>query len=103
MATHSNILAWRIPGQRSLAGYSPWGHTESDTAQTAPVSWGSLYHAGHIDKISLTAKEVQIIDSYIFSKHCSVDTKQHIINHRTAHPILILAKGQHHPSRSPWR
>ena len=27
MATHSSILAWRIfCGQRSLAGYSPWGH-----------------------------------------------------------------------------
>ena len=24
MATHSSILAWRIHGQRSLAGYSPW-------------------------------------------------------------------------------
>ena len=23
MATHSNILAWRTHGQRSLAGYSP--------------------------------------------------------------------------------
>ena len=22
---HSNILAWRIPRQRSPAGYSPWG------------------------------------------------------------------------------
>ena len=30
MATHSSILAWRIPGQRSLVGYSPWGHKESD-------------------------------------------------------------------------
>ena len=26
MATHSNIVAWRIHGQRRLAGYSPWGH-----------------------------------------------------------------------------
>ena len=26
MTTHSNILTWRIPGQRSLAGYSPLGH-----------------------------------------------------------------------------
>ena len=26
MATHSKIPAWRIPGERSLAGYSPWGH-----------------------------------------------------------------------------
>ena len=25
-ATHSSILAWRIPWTRSLAGYSPWGH-----------------------------------------------------------------------------
>ena len=26
MATHSSILAWRIPWQRSLVGYSSWGH-----------------------------------------------------------------------------
>ena len=25
MAAHSSILAWRSHGQRSLAGYSPWG------------------------------------------------------------------------------
>ena len=25
MATHSNILAWEIHGQRSLVGYYPWG------------------------------------------------------------------------------
>ena len=33
MATHCHILAWRIHGQRSLVGYSPWGHKESDTTQ----------------------------------------------------------------------
>ena len=27
---HSSILAWKIHGWRSLAGYSPWGHKESD-------------------------------------------------------------------------
>ena len=32
MAAHSSILAWR--GQRSLAGYSPWGRKESDTDRT---------------------------------------------------------------------
>ena len=32
MATHSSILAWEnLHGQRSLAGYSPWGRKESDT------------------------------------------------------------------------
>ena len=28
MATHSSILAWRIPWKRSLEGYSPWGCKE---------------------------------------------------------------------------
>ena len=32
MATHSSILAWILHGQRSLAGYSPRGHKESDTS-----------------------------------------------------------------------
>ena len=35
MATHSSILAWRIPqiptvGQRNFVGYSPWAHKELD-------------------------------------------------------------------------
>ena len=33
MATHSGILAWRIHGERILAGYSPWGGKESDTTE----------------------------------------------------------------------
>ena len=31
MTTHSNILARRIHGQRSLEGYRPWGCKELDT------------------------------------------------------------------------
>ena len=30
MATHCSVLAWRIHGQRSLVGYSPWDHKELD-------------------------------------------------------------------------
>ena len=30
MATHFNILAWRIPWKRSLAGYSPQNRSELD-------------------------------------------------------------------------
>ena len=33
MATHSSILAWRIPWTEDLAGYSPWGRKESDTTE----------------------------------------------------------------------
>ena len=34
MAPHSSILAWRIPGQRSLAGYSPWGLRDKELDTT---------------------------------------------------------------------
>ena len=33
MATHSRILAWRIPWRRSLMGYNLQGHTEQDTTK----------------------------------------------------------------------
>ena len=26
VAAHSRVLAWKVHGQRSLAGSSPWGH-----------------------------------------------------------------------------
>ena len=32
MATHSSLLAWKIPW-RSLVGYSPWGCKESDMTE----------------------------------------------------------------------
>ena len=33
MATHSSILPGEFHGQRSLAGYSPWGHKQSDMTE----------------------------------------------------------------------
>ena len=33
MATHSSILAWRIPGMGSLVDCRLWGRTESDTTE----------------------------------------------------------------------
>ena len=33
MATHSSVLAWRIPGTGSLVGCHLWGRTESDTTK----------------------------------------------------------------------
>ena len=33
MATHSSILAWRIPWTEEPGGYSPWGRKESDTTE----------------------------------------------------------------------
>ena len=33
MATHSSVLAWRIPGTGSLVGCRLWGRTELDTTK----------------------------------------------------------------------
>ena len=33
MATHSSVLAWRIPGTGEPGGLCLWGHTESDTTE----------------------------------------------------------------------
>ena len=33
MATHSNILAWRIPWTEEPSGYRPWSHKELDTTE----------------------------------------------------------------------
>ena len=48
MATHSSTLAGKSHGRRSLVGYSPWDHEESDTtdvtvsssSSSKDVEWG---------------------------------------------------------------
>ena len=38
MATHSVLLSEKSQGQRSLVGYSPWGHKESDRTEQLSLS-----------------------------------------------------------------
>ena len=33
MATHSSVLAWRVPGMGSLVGCRLWGRAESDMTE----------------------------------------------------------------------
>ena len=46
MATHSSVLAWRIPGSGSLVGCHLWGRTESDTTEVTQhqqqTIWSSM-------------------------------------------------------------
>ena len=35
MATHSSVLAWRIPGMTEPGGLRLWGRTESDMTEAA--------------------------------------------------------------------
>ena len=44
MATHSSILAGEFHGQKSLAGYSPWGHKEWDTTEQLTLSPSQIVH-----------------------------------------------------------
>ena len=39
MAPHSTALAWKSHGRRSLVGYSPWGHEESDLTERLPFNF----------------------------------------------------------------
>ena len=38
IATHSSILAWRVPWTEELGGYSPWGCKESDMTERPTLS-----------------------------------------------------------------
>ena len=47
VATHSSVLAWRIPGTGSLVGCSLWVCTESDTAEATCSSSSSSSLINH--------------------------------------------------------
>ena len=60
MATHSSILAWKKSHrQRSLVGYSPWGHKELDTTKRLS------HHQQQLSVSSLRTLNIIPVD-YIF-------------------------------------
>ena len=59
-APHSSILAWRIHGQRSLVGYSPWDRKELDRTErlTLPLPTAGLSQLavpGTVSKLQIHA------------------------------------------------
>ena len=38
MATHSSILAWRIPWTEEPGGFSPWGHKGGDMTEHTHIT-----------------------------------------------------------------
>ena len=44
MATHSSVLAWRIPGTGNLVGCCLWGRTESDMTEATQQQQQQLSH-----------------------------------------------------------
>ena len=61
MATHSSVLAWRIPGTGSLVGCSLWGPTESDT--TEAMQQQQQQQLEKTLKSPLDCKEIQPVHS----------------------------------------
>ena len=59
MATHSSILAWKIPW---MVGYSPWGRKESDTTERLHFTSDSILK---IRDITLPTK-VRLVKAMIF-------------------------------------
>ena len=59
MATHSSILAWRIPWKRSLLGYSPWGCKELETTEWLTHNGIGYMHILMPSNSSLTPTGVQ--------------------------------------------
>ena len=47
MATHSSVLAWRIPGMGEAVGFRLWGHTESDTTEVTQQPLQLCIHCQH--------------------------------------------------------
>ena len=44
MATHSSILAWRIPWTEEPGGYSPRGHKKKNTTERLHIKYSSVVH-----------------------------------------------------------
>ena len=66
MTTHSSILAWEIHGQRSLAGYTLWGHNEEDTAEGTNTHFQGSFQQSQPSKVRYSVG-AQIIWSVYWS------------------------------------
>ena len=71
MATHSSILAGKSHGQRSLAGCSPWGHTELDT--TEPFSFSFKNGKGWVTLSKIGFSLFSLITEFMHCESLRVD------------------------------
>ena len=75
MATHSSILAWKIPWAEDLKGYSPWGSKEWDTVEsthtyrhfTEGLVW---YKIGQVEKGNTKCKAIQQMGNTLEVNSC---------------------------------
>ena len=86
MATH---LPGELHGQRSLAGYSPWGHKESDTTERLSTA----EHIGYVGCTFLRLCVMQEQASVILNKIPSMEQvheQKDIPTDSTCPPLITL-------------
>ena len=71
MATHSSVLAWRIPWTGSLVGYSPQGCKEQDTTEVTQHTCMFFLAKFCSCKTTLSAKPKVCTCCYLVTKLCS--------------------------------
>ena len=65
MATHSSILAWRIPWTEEPGRQCPWGHKVSDMTQWLTLSLFLLPHPGMYISLALPCSQ-NLLQGYNF-------------------------------------
>ena len=70
MATHSSILAWRIPWTEDPGGYSPWGRKESDMTEQQSrnigvhVFFSIMFFSGYMSNSGIARSYGSFIPSF---------------------------------------
>ena len=75
LATLSSILAWKIPWQRRLVGYSPWRHIESDTTE-----WLTRTSNNSITSYLFARVDLAVIQSFLHFKITFILFLHHIFS-----------------------
>ena len=61
------FLPGESQGQRSLAGYSPWGHRESDTTERLTHTFGCpLKHNPYTKKLKYSSQHIVVYIELVF-------------------------------------
>ena len=69
MATHSSILTWKSHGQRSLAGWSPWGCKELGAMECVRARTHTHTHTHTHTEFHLFLRQVFSEDAALFKDH----------------------------------
>ena len=90
------FLPWKSHGQRSLAGYSPWGCKEPDITEqlsTPNVTWLSAQFYFFVYCQSVSVFPVWEILAYYFFKYCYSDTQNFFIRLQNVYPLWFCVLG----------